>query len=172
MFKKYCITFWQKKSFVIFKELVSDCKIGAKITVYTQCWSFKLLTLHDMWWFFCYSVSGLFSGELSVSDQYDQLHQTEIPRTTSGGWKRWGFFVFSVMFKMHGSTVVFHIKLSNSVFVFYSPSLVYSGDCCSSKESYRCRCWCFTSGHGLWLHLHHTGRYVWVSDFQWKVPRS
>lgn len=77
---------------------------------------------------------------------------------------------FSVIFKMHGSTVVFCIKLSNSVFfVFYSPSLVYSGDCCSSKESYRCRCWCFTSGHGLWIHLHHTGRYVWVFGWLWRT---
>lgn len=55
-------------------------------------------------------------------------------------------------------------------------SLVYSGDCCSSKESYRCRCWCFTSGHGLWIHLHHTGRcvcvsyWLWRTKLLWKVP--
>lgn len=34
-----------------------------------------------------------------------------------------------------------------------------SGDSCSGKKPHRCWRGCPEGGHGLWLHLHHPGRY-------------
>lgn len=39
------------------------------------------------------------------------------------------------------------------------PLSLSSGDSCTGKKPDRRRCGCSEGGHGLWLHLHHPGRY-------------
>lgn len=104
----------------------------------------------------------------------NQISKNQIPKPPCRSpWRSADYtqgFIDEVAYcDISGSTLVFLKGLVNKTLISFSLnsalndfSVVFcSGDCRTDEESDRCRSRCFESGHGQWLHLYHTGRWVY-----------